>query len=590
MPKSQLLDREFLDKLEQKVKEIIPKENFGVSELADTLGMSRSNLHRKVNALTKISVSQYIRLARLQHGKELLQTTSDTVSEVAYKVGFNSPSYFIKCFHDYFGYPPGQVSLTETDDSEKLPELEKSIAVLPFKSLSTDPEKQYLADGVMDAILLHLSKINDLRVISRTSVEQYRDTDKTINNICQELEVSYLLEGSFQKYGNEARLIAELIQPGKENHVWANDYDRNWKDIFKVQSEVAQTVAGELHAVITPEEKQRIEKIPTSDLSAYEAYLRGNQYYYDFSPESFGKAKEFLTGAIEKDLDWAPLYLSLANYWMWSVQWGLELPSVALPIVSENLDKALQLDPDLTDVHHLKGWIALVSEWNWAKAEREFLTALAINPNDANSRIFYAHLLCILHRNNEALPQAKLALELDPLNPTIQILYSTTQLFVNWCDADYSQVEKQLAENPQNIGANYVLGVKAFYCGDYETVIHTEKIIMQTLLGDGFDEQMWYEIERIFLEEGYIEAYRRIVPIWENIYDASNVSPMEYAVSYLKAKQYDKVLEMLEKGYLIRDHTMPYIVTRAYNLEPLFDNPRFIDIVEKMNLSLPPAQ
>jgi TolB-like protein len=127
--------------------------------------------------------------------------------------------------------------------AENLSKLEKSIAVLPFKSLSDDPEKQYLADGVMDAILLHLSKIEDMRVMARTSVEQYRETDKTASEICKELDVAYLLEGSFQKYGDQARLIVQLIIPGLEGHIWANEYNRNWKDIFSVQSEVAQTIA-----------------------------------------------------------------------------------------------------------------------------------------------------------------------------------------------------------------------------------------------------------------------------------------------------------------------------------------------------------
>ena len=156
-------------------------------------------------------------------------------------------------------------------------EIEKSIAVLPFKLLSDEPDKQYLADGMMDAILLHLSKIEDLRVMARTSTEQYRVTDKTMTEIGRELGVNYLLEGSFQKYGNDIRLIVQLIKSGKEGHVWANEYDRKWNDILSVQSEVAQTIARELHTVITPEEKELIEKVPTADLTAYELYLKANK-------------------------------------------------------------------------------------------------------------------------------------------------------------------------------------------------------------------------------------------------------------------------------------------------------------------------
>ena len=166
-------------------------------------------------------------------------------------------------------------------------------------------------------------------------------------------------------------------------------------------------------------------------------------------------------------------------------------------------------------------------------------------------------------------------------------MYSTTQLFINWCDADYSQVERLLVENPLNLGANYVFGIKAFYCEDFETVIHTEKIILQTMMGNSFDKQLWNEIEKSFEEKGYLAAYQKIVPIWENIFSAGAVSPMEYVVIYIKAKQYDKVIDMVEQGYEIRDHTMPYIVTRAYNLKPIFDNQKFIDIVKRMNLTLP---
>ncbi|TFH20710.1 MAG: hypothetical protein E4H10_16320, partial [Bacteroidia bacterium] len=199
-----------------------------------------------------------------------------------------------------------------------LPFLDKSIAVLPFTSLSDDPEKQYLADGVMDAILLHLSKIEDLRVMSRTSVEKYRETDKTATEICQELGVAYILEGSFQKYGDNARLIVQLIEPGKESHVWADDYDRDWKDIFFVQSEVAKIIASELHAVITAEEKQLIEKIPTTSLTALDFYQQGreehNHYWLDNNNrKALERAEDLYYKALDYDSTFALAYIGLAN-------------------------------------------------------------------------------------------------------------------------------------------------------------------------------------------------------------------------------------------------------------------------------------
>ena len=194
-------------------------------------------------------------------------------------------------------------------------EIEKSIAVLPFKSLSDDPDKQYLADGMMDAILLHLSKIEDLRVMSRTSVEQYRETDKTMTEIGRELGVEYLLEGSFQKYGDNVRLIVQLIKTGKEGHVWANEYDRNWNDIFSVQSEVAQTIARELDAVITPEEKELINKVPTNNLTAYDLHMQALDFYnkYLFSRDRKYLEKVTQLGYISLELD--PEF-ALAYYWL----------------------------------------------------------------------------------------------------------------------------------------------------------------------------------------------------------------------------------------------------------------------------------
>ena len=269
---------------------------------------------------------------------------------------------------------------------EKTQELEKSIAVLPFKSLSDDPDKQYLADGMMDAILLHLSKIKELRVMSRTSVEQYRKTDKTLNVIGKELDVAYLLEGSFQKYGDNARLIVQLIKTGKEGHVWANDYDRNWNSVFSVQSEVAQTIAKELHAVITPEEKQLIEKIPTTSLTSHDFYLRGNeeQSKYLFSNPStrvaLDRAAQLYKKALEHDPSFAQAYIGLAQVY-WSKHFYEEyFSNNFMDSVRILCDVAFSYDNQLSEAHNLKGryyWL----KGNIAQAKEEFDKALRINPN-----------------------------------------------------------------------------------------------------------------------------------------------------------------------------------------------------------------
>lgn len=214
-------------------------------------------------------------------------------------------------------------------------EIEKSIAVLPFKLLSDETDKQYEADGMMEAIRLHLSKIEDLLVMPRTSVEQYRNTKMTINDICEEMGVSYVMEGSFQKSGDQIRLIVTLNQIGKKSTVWDGNYDREWKDVFTVQSEVAQIVAGELQAVISPEVKKQIEKKPTTDLTAYDFYVRALDKHLNGNNQI---ARELLKKALKYDSTYAEAYALLGGLYE-DRDSGLILVNIALSY-NENLPLA----------------------------------------------------------------------------------------------------------------------------------------------------------------------------------------------------------------------------------------------------------
>ncbi|HBE43331.1 MAG TPA: hypothetical protein DDW27_19445, partial [Bacteroidales bacterium] len=188
---------------------------------------------------------------------------------------------------------------------ESIEEYEKSVAVLPFINDSPDQENTYFINGVMEEILNNLQKIKDLRVISRTSVEQYRDQKKPISEIAQELGVNYIVEGSGQKYGSSFRLRAQLIMAAKETHLWGESFQseiNDVKDIFNIQIMIAKSLAEELKAVMSPEEKQRIEKIPATDLAVFEEYLKARSYWNDFSRESLNKALEFLNTPLKKTL------------------------------------------------------------------------------------------------------------------------------------------------------------------------------------------------------------------------------------------------------------------------------------------------
>jgi TolB-like protein len=463
--------------------------------------------------------------------------------------------------------------------------LEKSIAVLPFINDSTDQENTYFINGVMEEILNNLQRIKDLRVISRTSVEQYRGQNKPISEIAEELGVNYIVEGSGQKYGNAIRLRVQLIVAERETHLWGESFQQKItevEDIFNIQTKIAESIAAELKAVISPKERQLIEKIPATDLAVYDEYLKARSYFGDFSRDSLNKALEFLNNGVQKSPDWAPLYAGLTEVWMVIQQMGWEPPSVAGPKILENLNKAMELDPDLANVHYFSAMIAHLMEWNWEKSEKEFLMALAINPNDSLSRVIYSQLLAVLQRNDEALAQGKLAYSLDPLNPNMKCWYAATLMEAGDFKTGLSLAEEAVAVDPGNIMAHSGIIMAAYRNKEYDKVLGAEKY----LLPFHIEEDAFKEIERIYGEHGIALAYDQIMKHLEEFAQNNPISPIDMAFRYITANQPDKAMDWIEKGFEIHDPAMIYIATKMLNLDPLFKNPRFIAICEKMKLPL----
>ena len=469
---------------------------------------------------------------------------------------------------------------------ESSKQIEKSIAVLPFINDSQNDSTTYFMDGVMEEILTNLQTVKDLRVISRTSVEQYRNQTKSIPEIARELGVNYIVEGSGQKYGSSFRLRVQLIMAKHESHLWGESFQQKITevgDIFNIQIRIAESIANELKVVISPEERKLIEKIPSADLEVYDKYLKARSYFNDYTKESMNKALEYLNSAIEKNPDWAPLYAGLAELWTWIQQSGWEAPSVAGPKIIENLNKAMELDPDIAEVHYQSAVIAQLVEWNWEKSEKEFLKALAINPNDAFSRLMYAQLLLILDRDDEALAQRELAISLDPLNPVTKLLYIGTLVQAGDCKTSISLMEKALANNPKDININGMLEIAAYKYKDYNKVIRAVKYSLPITI----DEDDFKNIERIYSESGIVKAYEEIMKHLEKYAKNNYIGFSEMAIRYIIANQPDKAMDWIEKGFESHDPIMTYITKSAQIFDPLFGNPRFITIVKKMNLPLP---
>jgi tetratricopeptide (TPR) repeat protein len=317
----------------------------------------------------------------------------------------------------------------------------------------------------------------------------------------------------------------------------------------------------------------------------------GSYFLDDASEESLNKAREYLNSAVEKDPEWAPLYTGLTTVWLSIAQMGYESPEITGPNIFENLNKALELDPDLADSHFISAMNAFLNEWNWDKSESEFLKALATNPNDAMTRVFYAHLLSIFQRYDEALIQGQLALDLDPLNPLIQGLYAALYQCVGDCETAMVYYEKILANDPEHALANDNIADAAYQCGEYERGWEAEKLFY--IQNSIIDKDEITKIEEIFYNQDFIAAYEEMVRYLEGLAESGNVGPVNMLgpgtmafMCYL-TNQDDKAIKWLEKGFEMHHPIMPYLFTGFWDWSRLYVNPRFIKIAEKMNLPLP---
>ena len=459
-----------VEKLKKEVDDNLTNDQFGVEELARNVGMSRSQLHRKLHTATGQSVSQFIREYRLQLGMQLLKLGDLTAAEVADHIGFGSATYFNKCFNEFYGFPPGEVKTkmaempdqagyfnpVKTPSGSRLrkgfliqvvtgavvlliigvvylnsvnavkiaPGTDKSIAILPFRNLSEDPRNEYFSEGVIEAIRTGLSQIKALRVISRTSVEQYRQSEKSAREIAHELGVSALLEGSIQRSNNQVRVDVRLVDGDTEGLVWAKSFDRELKDVFAIQSEIAEKVADEFHARPSPEEKLKISRADTHDPKAYDLYLKGIYEYRTYTNQGAHNSIALFKQAIALDSNYARAYAFLANsYIALATIFGAELSALeALSKGKPYIDKALALNPDLAEARMLLGFYRLYHDWDFEGAEEEYKVAISSGHPDALA--LYIDFLNFSSRHQEALEWAERLNGNDPYYPNSRMVHA----------------------------------------------------------------------------------------------------------------------------------------------------------------------
>lgn len=458
----------------------------------------------------------------------------------------------------------------------------RSLVILPFENYTGDDQLDNMVSSMHSLLIGDVGRISGLRVIGKTSSKIYKDTDLSAKDIARELSVDAVMEPTIMCLGDSVCMQFRLVNAlGKEELIWVGDFSEDKRQILNLYNRLTRQVADEVKVELTPEEERLLARSRTVNKDAYDAYLKGSYYLEDGSKESLYKAMEYLTNAVTKDPDWAPLYSGLSMVWIAIAQMGYETPEIAGQEIYSNRNKALQLDPDLSDIHKADASMAYLVEWNWEKGEKMFLKALAINPNDAQSRALYGHLLCILQRPAEALTQGQLAIELDPVNPLIQVWYSAMLIGLGDCETAITYMEKLIATDQDHRLANAALEEAAFRCKEYEKSFNAAKNVLP------LEEDSIVKIQAIFERQGFVAAFEEIASQLEEAAQNEHISPMDIAMRYIHADQPDKAMDWLEKGFEIRDPTMPYVATGYFNLDPLYDNPRFIHLLERMDLPPP---
>ena len=463
--------------------------------------------------------------------------------------------------------------------SEKSSNVSKSIAVLPFVNLSNDPQQEYFSDGMVDAILDRLFKVGELVVTARSASMTYKDTKLSFKEIAKELGVSAILEGSVQKVGENVRIITRLIDAKTEKYLWSETYDRDLTDIFSIQSEIAQNVAQKMKAVINPQIKAFIEKSPTSNIEAYEAYLQGMFYWRKLTKNDLEIAMKYFELAKEKDPKFALAYAGIGFVWLGEAQMGFVSPAEAGPKGNDALTTALKIDSTLDQIHYMTACAKTWSEWDWKSGESEFLRTLAINPNHSEARAYYSHFLNIMGRHKEAMEQIDMAVKLDPVSPLIKALYSGDLLYVHRYDDAIKVSGDALKMDPTNPVALWTLAIGFNNTNRYKEALEEWKMEYKVIypqanhtLGQGNGDT----------KESYLKALKNEADTLAKQSKYLFFNPSDIALLYSLAGDKENAVKWFEEGYLKRDQSMPYL--SIYYHGNLGSDPRILDIFHKMNL------
>lgn len=463
----------------------------------------------------------------------------------------------------------------------------QSLLVLPFDNFTGDDQLDYVAAGMHSSLIGDMGQISGLRIISKTTANIYKKMELDLPQMATELNADAVVEPMVTCYGDSVCIQIRVVTPfPEEKQIWVGEYREEKGQIMNLYNKVCKQIADEIRVTLTPHEEEVLTELRSVNTDAYDAYMQGQYYWDQLTPDALQTALQYFNKAIEIDPEWAPPYAGIAAFWIGVRQMGLAPSSITVPNIYKFLNKSIELDPNSALTHFTTAVTAVWTGYDWEKAEREFLKVIELTPNNADNRAYYAHLLMFLKRHDEALVQAQLALDLDPLNPLIQGLVAV----VHWHNKNYDQA-KELANHIVQLVPNHPLAIGVLW-GTNDLQGNYEKAIGYCLKLFMLDEESSAMVMDTFNEQGYASALGKVITILESMPEEQVPVSLGIRIAnmYQKIDKNDEALIIFEDLLEKQGPDLPYVFTGSEIWEEIEDNPRFLAIQEKMGLPPMPSQ
>ncbi len=456
------------------------------------------------------------------------------------------------------------------------------IAVLPLRNLSADPEQDYFVDGVTEALISDLAKISSLHVISRTTTMAYRETTKTLPQIALELNVVTIVEGSVARSGQRVRIRAQLIKASTDTPLWADDFDRDLRDMLTLQGEIARAIAIQIKAKLTPEERVRLSTARAVNPQAHEAYLKG-RFYWNKRPMGIATGIEYFQQAIGIDPTYAAPYAGLADSYATLSSWenGTLLPKEGFEKAKAAASRAIELDPKLSDPHNSLAYTHLHYDWDWRTSEKEFRTALELNPGNTDALHWYSHLLTAMGKHEDSLAATNQGLQLSPLDPTLNFHLAWAHYLARKPAPCIAQSQKGIELDLHPFWFHFFLGWGYEQEGKYPQAIETlEEAVKRSKESP---VTIWVLAHAYAVGGRTAEAMRLLESLVEHSRQ-KYIPPYEIGMVYLGLGQKDRAFEWFEKAFEERSGWMAYLMVDP-RLDSVRSDSRFSDLSRRVGFS-----